>query len=110
MVIVYLIHDVSKYTLTISNSGHSRTIIGVEILKDGEVILLILDPGIESFKIDNMLASSNPFSTLKLVRKSLSNMTSEQYQIVSVCGVITSEEEYQVSRMFSPYHERARSF
>lgn len=35
-------------------------------------------------------------SAMRLIRKSLAAMKARQYQIVAVCGIMDTEQEYQV--------------
>ena len=77
--------------------GHSRTIVGYEVLKDNSIRLLIFDPSIpredmETFKEKDLNAQS-----MRPLRKSLAQMKAKQYQIVGVQGVIGSDREHQVS-------------
>lgn len=75
-------------------TGHSQTVIGIEILKDGEPLLLIIDPSTRPNQMEKLL--SNNTNNLGLIRKSIHNMKSDQYQIATVTGLVTSDEELQV--------------
>lgn len=88
-----------KPPLYLQHEGHSRTVIGIEILKTGEVFLLILDPGINKHTMAKVLFSKETTSGLGFMRQSLHNMKKQQYQIVTVVGVINSEQEYQDSKV-----------
>lgn len=79
--------------------GHSRTVIGIEILKTGDELLLILDPGVRKNTMEKALSAPNPFGTLNILRKSLYNMKDRQYQIATVVGIVGSQQEYQVRRI-----------
>lgn len=70
------------------------------MLKDGEQFLLIVDPNTPRRQMEKI--QSNNTNSLGFIRKSLHNMKSDQYQIATVVGIITSEEEYQVCDFF--YH------
>lgn len=70
--------------------------IGVEVLKDGELFLLILDPGISIHQMEKSVSNWNPLYSLKFLRKSLYNLKSDQFQIATVIGIVNSEQEYQV--------------
>lgn len=75
--------------------GHSRTIVGVEELKDKSTRLLIFDPSArkKQMQLFHSIVNANLMRTL---RKPLENLKAKQYQIVVVLGVLT-ETEYKVS-------------
>ncbi|KAJ9593749.1 hypothetical protein L9F63_014722, partial [Diploptera punctata] len=74
-------NDDFKPPLYLQHQGHSRTIVGVEQLKDGGLCLLVFDP------------SHSPPA-----------MKARQYQVVAVCGIMDTEYEYQQSK-FCEKHE-----
>ena len=76
-------------------SGHSRTIVGIEILKDKSVRLLIFDPSTSKKQI-NLFHSIVNANLMRTLRRSIQGLKSKQYQIVAVTGVI-SDHEYDVS-------------
>eukprot|EP01112_Ceratiomyxa_fruticulosa_P012161 TRINITY_DN3355_c0_g1_i1.p1 TRINITY_DN3355_c0_g1~~TRINITY_DN3355_c0_g1_i1.p1 ORF type:complete len:464 (-),score=87.68 TRINITY_DN3355_c0_g1_i1:290-1627(-) len=63
----------------LQHQGHSRTIIGVEKSKSGELFLLILDP---SESIASFFNDKATFRSLSLIRYPLSSLNHKQYQIV----------------------------
>ena len=75
--------------------GHSRTIVGIEILKDKSVRLLIFDPSTSKKQI-NLFHSIVNANLMRTLRRSIQGLKSKQYQIVAVTGVI-SDHEYDVS-------------
>lgn len=78
-------------------TGHSRTIIGVEVLRDETVILLVLDPSHTPQQMSELRATNTAVSAMRLIRRSLANMKARHYQVVAVCGIMDTDTEYQVS-------------
>ena len=75
--------------LFLQHSGHSRTVVGVEVLKKtGQTRLLIFDP---SHSHMPQLLGANVGRVMRAVRKSV--LKSEQFQIVAVTGVFGSQAE-----------------
>ena len=70
--------------------GHSRTIIGFEQFRDGNIRLLIFDPGTPKTEIDNFF--QNPYSKAHLFRRSLQSFQKPVYQILVVRGLLRPEE------------------
>ena len=68
----------------LQHQGHSRTVLGVETA-GAAVNLLVLDPS-------HSPTSVRSDQLMRLVRKPLGSMKSNQYQLVAVRGVITSPE------------------
>ena len=88
--------------LYLQHQGHSRTIVGVEVMKKsdggngsggGGVRLLVFDPS--NNKMANFLTGNDAAvnGALKQLRKNLGAIKSRQYQIVAVTGVYSSDEE-----------------
>ena len=87
-----------RYTppLYFQHEGHSRTIAGIEILKNSNGLrLLVLDPS-HSKMAD--LTSANAVNVMKGIRKLPSGIKSRQYQIVAVTGVFKNDEEMSRSK------------
>ena len=84
-----------KEFLSLYTAGHSRTIVGVEKLKDKSVRLLIFDPSTSKKQISlfHSIVNANLMRTL---RRSIQGLKSKQYQIVAVTGIL-SDKEYDVS-------------
>ncbi|KAL4233294.1 hypothetical protein ACF0H5_007978 [Mactra antiquata] len=82
-----------KPPLYLQHQGHSRTIVGVEELKDKSIRLLIFDPSVrkKQMQLFHSIVNANLMRTL---RKSLDNLKAKQYQIVAVVGIL-SEHEYK---------------
>jgi len=76
--------------------GHSRTVVGVEKLSDGTILLLVLDP---SGHYDKLRTEAG-MSTMSHIRKSMYTFKAKEYQLVTVSGIITSDSEFEVSRIF----------
>jgi hypothetical protein len=76
--------------------GHSRTIVGVEQLKDGGLCLLVFDPSHSPRQMAQFRNTSTAMAAMRLIRKSLVAMKARQYQVVAVCGIMDTECEYQV--------------
>jgi Peptidase family C78. len=80
----------------ISGLGHSRTIMGVEQLRDGSLHLLILDPSHSVHQMSQWRDTRKAQACLRLLRKSALQMKAPQYQVVAVTGIMDTEAEYQV--------------
>jgi hypothetical protein len=78
--------------------GHSRTIVGVEQLKDGGQCLLVFDPSHSPRQMAQFRNTSTAVAGMRLIRKSLAAMKARQYQVVAVCGIMDTEYEYQVMK------------
>lgn len=76
-------------------SGHSRTVVGVEKLSDGTLLLLLLDP---SNHYDN-LKTEGGMATMSQIRRSMYTFKSKQYQLVTVRGIMTSDSDFEVSKL-----------
>jgi len=72
------------------------TIVGVEKLSDGTILLLVLDPSGHYDK----LRTEGGMSTMTLIRKSMYTFKSKQYQLVTVKGIMTSDSEFEVSGIY----------
>jgi len=75
--------------------GHSRTIVGLEEMTDGSLILLIFDPGRHQMK--KFQSSTDIGSLMHHVRNDIGLLKARQYQILSVHGLISDEQDYSVS-------------
>lgn len=82
--------------LYLQHQGHSRTIIGIEQKASG-LTLLILDPSHSARQVASLGSSQE---SLRLIRRGMSAMKAQQYQIVSVVGKLDTEEQYQVRLKF----------
>ncbi|XP_052809792.1 zinc finger-containing ubiquitin peptidase 1-like [Mya arenaria] len=86
-----------KPPLYLQHQGHSRTIVGIEELKDKRLRLLIFDPSMrkKQMMLFHSIVNANLMRTL---RRPLENMKAKQYQIVAVVGTL-SEQECQESKV-----------
>ncbi|BES91636.1 Peptidase family C78 [Nesidiocoris tenuis] len=91
--------DDFKPPLYLQHQGHSRTIIGVEQLRDGGENLLILDPSHSMSQMAGLKSTATAPNILRLIRKSLYAMKAKQYQIVAVAGIMDCEAEYLSSKV-----------
>ncbi|KAJ8686629.1 hypothetical protein QAD02_022423 [Eretmocerus hayati] len=91
--------DDFKPPLYLQHQGHSRTIIGVEQLRDGSIIMLVLDPSHSPAQMAQFNSTSNAATAMRLVRISTAAMKARQYQIVAVVGIMDTEFQYQQSKV-----------
>nr|XP_008196849.1 PREDICTED: zinc finger with UFM1-specific peptidase domain protein isoform X1 [Tribolium castaneum]XP_975082.2 PREDICTED: zinc finger with UFM1-specific peptidase domain protein isoform X1 [Tribolium castaneum] len=85
--------------LYLQHQGHSRTIMGIEVHRDGSLILLVLDPSHSPQQMAQFGDTNSSAVALRLLRKSEAAMKARQYQIVAVVGTIDSEQQYQQSKI-----------
>ncbi|KAK7107377.1 zinc finger-containing ubiquitin peptidase 1-like [Littorina saxatilis] len=85
-----------KPPLYLQHQGHSRTIVGVEELRNGNINLLLFDPGVAKSRMQQFHGNIN-YNLLQTTRKTLNAFRAKQYQIVAVTGVM-SDQEYQRNR------------
>ncbi|CAK1586707.1 unnamed protein product [Parnassius mnemosyne] len=89
-----------KPPLYLQHQGHSRTIIGYEKHKDGKATLLVLDPSHSPAQVRAVvcggLASG---AALRLLRRGASALRARQYQLLCVTGLLTSDSEYEASKV-----------
>ncbi|XP_076240832.1 zinc finger-containing ubiquitin peptidase 1 [Calliopsis andreniformis] len=91
--------DDFKPPLYLQHQGHSRTIIGVEQLRDGSITMLVLDPSHSPAQMAQFNSTSSALGAMRLVRKSIAAMKARQYQVVAVTGIMETELEYQQSKV-----------
>lgn len=65
--------------------GHSRTVVGAEVRRDGSVVLLLLDPSLSRSELQRALYVDED---LRLFRRTLRSFRKPQYQICSVSGLL----------------------
>ncbi|KAL1494489.1 hypothetical protein ABEB36_010081 [Hypothenemus hampei] len=85
--------------LYLQHQGHSRTIMGIEVHKDGSLVLLVLDPSHSPQQIAHLGDTTGGSGAFRLLRKSEAAMKAKQYQIVAVIGTIDNEHQYQSSKI-----------
>lgn len=83
--------SVFKPPLYLQHQGHSRTIVGIEELKNKQLRLLIFDPSTpkKQMQLFHSIVNANIMRTL---RRSQEGLKAKQYQIVAVTGIITETE------------------
>lgn len=69
---------------------------GIEVHRDGNLGLLVLDPSHAPPEMAQLGDTSSSSSGLRVLRKSEAAMKAKQYQIVAVIGMIDNEQQYQV--------------
>lgn len=69
---------------------------GVEQLRDGSIIMLVLDPSHSPAQMSHFNSTSSAPGAMRLVRKSTVAMKARQYQVVAVTGTMDTEAQYQV--------------
>ncbi|XP_057669168.1 zinc finger-containing ubiquitin peptidase 1-like [Diorhabda carinulata] len=89
--------------LYLQHQGHSRTIMGIEVHRDGSLILLVLDPSHSPLQMAELGDTNSASKALRLLRKNESAMKARQYQIVAVIGMIESDQQYQQSKILRGY-------
>ncbi|XP_022917163.1 zinc finger-containing ubiquitin peptidase 1-like [Onthophagus taurus] len=85
--------------LYLQHQGHSRTIMGIEVHKDGSLVLLLLDPSHSPQQMAQFADTNTGSQALRLLRKGEAYMKARQYQIVAAVGMIESEQQYQQSKV-----------
>lgn len=91
--------DDFKPPLYLQHQGHSRTIIGVEQLRDGSITMLVLDPSHSPAQMAQFNNTSSALGAMRLVRKSIAAMKARQYQVVAVTGIMETDLEYHESKV-----------
>ncbi|XP_034951525.1 zinc finger-containing ubiquitin peptidase 1-like isoform X2 [Chelonus insularis] len=91
--------DDFKPPLYLQHQGHSRTIMGVEQLRDGSITMLVLDPSHTPVQMGQFNSTSSAPGAMRLIRKSTAAMKARQYQIVAVIGIMETESRYQLSKV-----------
>lgn len=79
--------------------GHSRTVVGIEEMREGGFRLLIFDPSTPRKQMQQYHGVVNG-GNLRTIRRTLYGLKAKQYQLVAVTGVLTDQqyEEYKVLR------------
>ncbi|XP_023249899.1 zinc finger with UFM1-specific peptidase domain protein-like, partial [Seriola lalandi dorsalis] len=73
--------------------GHSRSIVGLEQKKNGNLCLLVLDPGSSASDTRKLMSRNTVSTAVRHVRKFPGSLKHKQYQVVAVQGVLTAEEK-----------------
>ncbi|KAJ8963876.1 hypothetical protein NQ314_005312 [Rhamnusium bicolor] len=85
-----------EFTAPPISATSSRTIMGIEVHRDGSLVLLVLDPSHSPQQMAQFGDTNSVTAALRLLRKSEAAMKARQYQIVAIVGMIDSEQQYQV--------------
>eukprot|EP00794_Sanderia_malayensis_P000378 gene378-1011_t len=92
-------HNEHRPPLFLQHQGHSRLCIGVEEHPRGEcpIYLMLFDPSHSPRQMKALLQNmtANVTAQLRLLRRSLKQMRSKQYQIVFIDGLYETEEEFE---------------
>ncbi|XP_041462454.1 zinc finger-containing ubiquitin peptidase 1-like [Lytechinus variegatus] len=91
----------NKLPLYFQHEGHSRTIIGYDMMKDKSTRILLFDPSLRVNEANSLRRGDITGHSLKPLRKTLNQMKAKQYQIVCIEGIITSDQEYERSKMLT---------
>uniref|UniRef100_A0A8C2DJ38 Zinc finger-containing ubiquitin peptidase 1 n=1 Tax=Cyprinus carpio TaxID=7962 RepID=A0A8C2DJ38_CYPCA len=76
----------------LQHQGHSRSIVGVEQKVNGNLCLLLFDPGYAPREMRKVL-SQDTATMVQRVRKFPGSLKHRQYQVVAVEGLLTPEEK-----------------
>ncbi|XP_041353941.1 zinc finger-containing ubiquitin peptidase 1-like isoform X2 [Gigantopelta aegis] len=89
--------DTFRLPLYLQHQGHSRTVIGVEEMKDKSLRLLLFDPSSSKRHMEQFYGKVTGY-LMKSLRRTINGLRAKQYQIVAVTGVLTDQqyEEYKV--------------
>lgn len=92
--------DDFKPPLYLQHQGHSRTVVGVEVMPRS-LNLLVLDPSHAPRQMNQLSDTNAGPNTMRIIRKGSGTMRARQYQLVSVTGVMQSEQEFQRSKVLT---------
>ncbi|GFT01299.1 zinc finger-containing ubiquitin peptidase 1 [Nephila pilipes] len=84
-----------KPPVYLQHHGHSRTIIGLEELQDGNLQLLVFDPSHSKSQMEQFSSTALNSNAMRLIRRPLSALKARQYQLVYIDGLLETEDEYQ---------------
>ncbi|XP_057690092.1 zinc finger-containing ubiquitin peptidase 1 [Corythoichthys intestinalis] len=79
--------------LYLQHQGHSRSIVGLEQRKNGNMCLLLLDPVSSSSDILMLMSKNTASIAIRHFRKMPGSLKHKQYQIVGAEGVLSAEEK-----------------
>lgn len=87
------------HPLYLQHEGHSRTIVGYEQLRNGNIRLLIFDPSTSKTDIDNFM--KNPSEKAFIFRRSLQAFQKSVYQILVIRGLLNPNEREAAKQLRS---------
>jgi len=99
--------DETSFPIYLQHEGHSRTCFGVERkVADNSLTLMIFDPSHSSTKMkdlkDNLSNHETcKFSHLSLLRRSISQLKYDQFQVLYIDGVYTTHDQIQKAKIIS---------
>eukprot|EP00057_Strongylocentrotus_purpuratus_P001957 XP_003723558.1 PREDICTED: zinc finger with UFM1-specific peptidase domain protein [Strongylocentrotus purpuratus] len=91
----------NKLPLYFQHEGHSRTIVGYDMMKDKSTRILLFDPSHRVADANALRRGDITGHSLKSMRKTLNQMKAKQYQIVCIEGIITSDQEYEKCKLLT---------
>ncbi|KAF4103036.1 zinc finger-containing ubiquitin peptidase 1 isoform X2 [Onychostoma macrolepis] len=77
----------------LQHQGHSRSIVGVEQKVNGNLCLLLFDPGCAPGEMRKVLSQDTAVTMVRRMRKFPGSLKHRQYQVVAVEGLLTPEEK-----------------
>ncbi|XP_067304506.1 zinc finger-containing ubiquitin peptidase 1 [Pseudorasbora parva] len=77
----------------LQHQGHSRSIVGVEQKGNGNLSLLLFDPGFAPGEMRRLLSQDTVATMVRRMRKLPGGLKHRQYQVVAAEGVLTPEEK-----------------
>ncbi|XP_016090308.1 zinc finger with UFM1-specific peptidase domain protein-like isoform X2 [Sinocyclocheilus grahami] len=77
----------------LQHQGHSRSIVGVEQKVNGNLCLLLFDPGCAPREMRRVLSQDTAATMVRRMRKFSGGLKHRQYQVVAVEGLLTPEEK-----------------
>ncbi|XP_064612047.1 zinc finger-containing ubiquitin peptidase 1-like [Liolophura sinensis] len=86
-----------KPPLYLQHQGHSRTIVGIEELKDGCLRPLLFDPSCSKRQMEQLKGEVTA-NHLRMLRRTIQGLKAKQYQIVAVMGIL-EEDHYENSKV-----------
>ncbi|CAF1112538.1 unnamed protein product [Rotaria sordida] len=87
------------HPLYLQHEGHSRTIVGYEQFRDGNIRLLIFDPSTSKCNIEKFC--KNPSREAYIFRRNLHSFQKPVYQILVVRGLLTPDEREAAKKVRS---------
>jgi len=87
------------HPLYLQHEGHSRTIIGYEQFRNGNIRLLIFDPSTSKIEIEKFF--NNPNDKAHLFRRSLQSFQKSVYQILVIRGLLKPDEREAAKKLRS---------
>ncbi|XP_063055692.1 zinc finger-containing ubiquitin peptidase 1 [Engraulis encrasicolus] len=79
----------------LQHQGHSRSVVGVEQKRNGNLCLLLFDPGCPPSDMARLLGADTATvtATVRRMRKFQNHLKHQQYQVLTVEGLLTPEQK-----------------